>query len=166
MFAVPAFILIFLLSGFFSKIDVYDSFVHGAKSGLASTFSIIPSLIGLMMAISMFRASGCLDIIAKAISPVTEFLKMPSEIVPLALLRPVSGSASLAIVTDIFNNFGPDSIQGEIASIMMGSTETTIYTIAVYFGSTKIKNIRYTLFAALCADLCGILVSVALAYIF
>lgn len=162
IFAVPAFIFIFLMSGFIGRADVYDSFVKGAKSGLSATFNIIPSLVGLMVAIAMLRESGCLDLIGKAISPVTKFIGMPSDIVPLALLRPVSGSASLAIVTDIFTNFGPDSLQGKIASIMMGSTETTIYTIAVYFGSVGIKNIRYTLFAALTADLTGIILSVVL----
>lgn len=163
IFAIPVFIFVFLMSGFVSRIDVYDSFVCGAKAGLNSTFNIIPALIGLMVAIAMFRESGCLELISKALNPVTNLIHMPSEIVPLALLRPVSGSASLAIVTDIFKNFGPDSLQGRIASIMMGSTETTIYTIAVYFGSVGIKNIRYTLFAALTADLTGILMSVLLA---
>ena len=113
-----------------------------------------------MVGIAMFRESGCLDLLSKALSPLTSLIHMPSEIVPLALLRPVSGSASIAIVNDIFKNLGPDTLQGKIASIMMGSTETTIYTIAVYFGSVGIKNIRYTLFAALTADLCGIIMSV------
>lgn len=162
-FAVPVFIFVFLMSGFISRIDVYDSFVKGAKSGLTATFNIIPALVGLMMGIAMFRESGCLEILTKVLNPITSLIHMPSEIVPLALLRPVSGSAAIAVVTDIFNNFGPDSIQGRIASIMMGSTETTIYTIAVYFGSVGIKNIRYTLFAALTADLCGIVMSVLLA---
>lgn len=161
-FAVPSFIFIFLISGFISRIDVYDSFVSGAKSGLTATFNIIPALIGLMVGIAMFRESGCLELLSKALSPLTNLIRMPSEIVPLALLRPVSGSASLAIVTDIFKTAGPDSIQGKIASVMMGSTETTIYTIAVYFGSVGIKNIRYTLFAALTADLCGIIMSTLL----
>ena len=164
-FAVPVFIFVFLMSGFISRIDVYDSFVKGAKSGLTATFNIIPALVGLMMGIAMFRESGCLEILTKVLNPITSLIHMPSEIVPLALLRPVSGSAAIAVVTDIFNNFGPDSIQGRIASIMMGSTETTIYTIAVYFGSVGIKNIRYTLFAALTADLCGIVMSVIIASI-
>lgn len=163
MFAVPVFIFVFLMSGFISRIDVYDSFVSGAKSGLNATFNIIPALIGLMVAIAMFRESGCLELLSKALKPVTDLIHMPSEVVPLALLRPVSGSASLALVTDIFKNLGPDSLQGKIASIMMGSTETTIYTIAVYFGSVGIKNIRYTLLAALTADLCGIVMSVFMA---
>lgn len=164
-FAVPVFIFVFLMSGFISRIDVYDSFVKGAKSGLTATFNIIPALVGLMVGIAMFRESGCLEILTKVLNPITSLIHMPSEIVPLALLRPVSGSAAIAVVTDIFNNFGPDSIQGRIASIMMGSTETTIYTIAVYFGSVSIKNIRYTLFAALTADLCGIVMSVIIASI-
>lgn len=163
--AIPIFILIFLISGFLGKADVYDSFTQGVKSGLSATFNIIPSLVGLMVAIAMFRESGCLDLISKALKPLTDLINMPSEIVPLALLRPVSGSAAIAVVTDIFKNFGPDSYIGKMASIMMGSTETTIYTIAVYFGSVGIKNIRYTLLAALCADLCGIIMSVLLTQI-
>ena len=165
-YSVPCFIFIFIMFGFIKKTDVYSSFTSGAKSGLESTFNIIPSLIGLMAAIYMFRESGCLDLIAKAAAPLTDFIHMPAELVPLGILRPVSGSASLALVTDIFKNFGPDSVQGRIASIMMGSTETTFYTIAVYFGSAGIKNVRYTLFAALAADLTGILMSVALVQIF
>ena len=166
MYATPCFIFLFLMFGLVKRVDVYDSFVSGAKSGLEATFNIIPSLIGLMAAIAMFRESGCLELIAKALSPLTNLIHMPSEVVPLGLLRPVSGSASLALVTDIFKNMGPDSVQGRIVSIMMGSTETTFYTIAVYFGSVGIKNIRYTLFAALAADACGILLSTALVQAF
>lgn len=114
-FAVPVFIFVFLMSGFISRIDVYDSFVKGAKSGLTATFNIIPALVGLMVGIAMFRESGCLEILTKVLNPITSLIHMPSEIVPLALLRPVSGSAAIAVVTDIFNNFGPDSIQGRIA---------------------------------------------------
>lgn len=165
-YSVPFFIFIFLMYGFIKKTDIYDAFTLGAKNGLESVFNIIPSLVGLMAAIYMFRESGCLELIAKAAKPLTDLLHMPSELVPLGLLRPVSGSASLALVTDIFKNSGPDSVQGKIASIMMGSTETTFYTIAVYFGSAGIKNVRHTLFAALAADLTGILMSVALVQFF
>ena len=166
MYSVPFFIFIFLIFGFVKKVDIYDCFVSGAKMGLESTFNIVPSLIGLMVAIAMFRESGCLELITNAISPVTNLIHMPPEVVPLSFLRPISGSAVLATVTDIFEHLGPDSMQGKIASIMMGSTETTFYTIAVYFGSVGIKNIRYTLFAALSADLCGMVMSVLLAQIF
>ncbi|HIV85355.1 MAG TPA: spore maturation protein [Candidatus Monoglobus merdigallinarum] len=166
IFSVPCFIFLFLIFGFIKRIDVYDSFVSGAGMGLKSAIKIIPSLIGLMTAIAMLRESGCLEMIIRAISPLTELIHMPADIVPLSLLRPLSGSASLALVTDIFQNFGPDSVEGRIASIMMGSTETTFYTIAVYFGSAGIKNIRYTLAAALTADLCGIIMSVVLVQVF
>lgn len=166
IYSVPCFIFIFLISGFIRKTDVYGCFVAGAKSGLQSTFNIIPSLIGLMAAIAMFRESGCLDLLTRLISPLTNLIHMPAELVPLGFLRPVSGSASLAVVTDLFSRFGPDSVQGRIASIMMGSTETTFYTIAVYFGSAGIKNVRYTLAAALAADLTGIIMSVMLVQFF
>ena len=127
---------------------------------------IIAPLVGLMVAINMFRASGALELISSALSPVLSFIGLPTDVLPLALLRPVSGSASLALVTDIFQTVGPDSLSGRIASVMMGSTETTFYTVAVYFGSVGIKNTRHTLPSALTADLTAILLSSAAVRIF
>ena len=146
--------------GLFKGDNVYDSFVQGAKLGLNSTVQIMPSLVGLMVAISMFRASGALEILSGLLSPLTSLIEMPSEVLPLALLRPVSGSGSIAIVNDIFKNYGPDSIPGKSASVMMGSTETTFYTVAVYFGAVGIKKVRHTLKAALIADFTGMILAV------
>ncbi|MBR5152449.1 MAG: spore maturation protein [Clostridia bacterium] len=159
-FAVPAVIGFFLIFGMVRRVGVYDCFVEGAKDGLQSLVGIIPALIGLMVAISMFRASCALELLAHLLSPLLSTLHLPPDVLPLALLRPISGSASTAIVTDIFSTAGPDSPAGTIASVMMGSTETTFYTVAVYFGALGIKNTRHTIPCALLADLTGILLSI------
>ena len=158
-YAIPVFIVSFIVFGLIRKVNVYECFVEGAKSGIESMFGIIAPLVGLMVAISMFRESGALEIIAKAISPILSYVGLPAEVLPLSILRPISGSASLALVTDIFKTYGPDSQIGKIASVMMGSTETTFYTIAVYFGAVGIKNTRHTIPSALSADLTGIIFS-------
>ena len=162
MLAVPVLIASFIGFGLFRKVGVYDCFVEGAKDGLQSMVGIIAPLIGLMVAINMFRASGALELLAKGLAPALDVLRLPADVLPLALLRPISGSASTAIVTDIFKNLGPDSPAGKIASVMMGSTETTFYTVAVYFGAVGIKNTRHTIAAALLADLTGILLATIL----
>ncbi len=162
-FAVPVMMLGIVAFGLSKRINVYDSFVAGAKSGMESMFQIVAPLVGLLVAISMFRASGALELLAKFLSPLTGALKIPSDVLPLALLRPVSGSGSIAIVNDIFKNFGPDSIEGKIASVMMGSTETTFYTVAVYFGAVGIKRVRHTVKAALVADFTGMVMAVMVA---
>lgn len=146
--------------GFMQKIKVFDAFIIGAKDGLETSVRILPSLIALLTAIAMFKSSGALDIIIKLLSPILEFIRLPEEVMPLALMRPISGSGSLAIVETIFKDHGPDSFAGRVASVMMGSTETTFYTLTVYFGSVNVKDTRYTVKAALLADLFGILTSV------
>lgn len=165
IFAMPLFIAIFITAGLIKRVGVYDCFTEGAKEGAESMLGIIAPLVGLMVAINMLRESGALELIARLLSPVLNFVGIPAEVLPLALLRPISGSASLAIVTDLFRISGPDSLAGRIASVMMGSTETTFYTIAVYFGAVGIKNTRHTLPAALSADLTGILLSAIVARI-
>ena len=125
VYAIPVFIVSFIVFGLIRKVNVYECFVEGAKSGVESMFGIIAPLVGLMVAISMFRESGALEIIAKALSPILSYVGLPAEVLPLSILRPISGSASLALVTDIFKTYGPDSQIGKIASVMMGSTETT-----------------------------------------
>lgn len=159
IYSMPLFIGLFIIYGLIKKVGVYDCFTEGAKEGAKSMVGIIAPLVGLMVAINMMRESGALEIIEKAVSPALSKLGLPSEVLPLALLRPISGSASLAIVTDLFKNYGPDSVAGKIASVMMGSTETTFYTIAVYFGAVGIKNTRHTLPSALSADMTGIILS-------
>lgn len=164
--AIPVVIIGIISYGVFKKVNVYDCFVEGAKEGLENMFGIIAPLIALMMGIYMLRESGTIDLICNALSPITSRLKIPSEIIPLALLRPISGSASLAVISDIFKTSGIESLPSKIASVMMGSTETTFYTIAVYFGSIGIKNSRHTIPSALTGDFVGMLASVAVVYIF
>lgn len=157
---MPLIILLIIVYGLVEKNKVFDTFLDGAKEGIEIVLRIFPTLIGLFVAIGALRSSGILDLIINAITPIINLLKIPAEIMPLALLRPISGSASLAVATDIMSKYGVDSSIGLIASTIMGSTETTLYTIAVYTGCVGIKNIRFVLWAALAADIVGMISSV------
>ncbi len=165
-FIFPAIIIGILGFGIFKKVNVFDAFLKGAKRGAVSCFNILPALVGLVVAVSMMRASGILEFLSGALSPVLSFFHFPADVLPLALLKPVSGSGAIAIIKSIFEASGVDSHSGRLASVMLGSSETTFYAIAVYFGATKVKNIRYTVFAALVADAVGIIASVILCNIF
>ncbi|MCI8587814.1 MAG: spore maturation protein [Clostridia bacterium] len=158
--AIPMVIFIIILYGVIEKKKVFDLFLKGAKDGIKIVIKIFPTLVGLFLAIGLLRNSGILEFIIDIINPLLMKLKMPSEILPLAMLRPISGSASIAIATDIMKSFGVDSNIGIIASVIMGSTETTLYTIAVYTSSVNIKNTKYVLPAALIADAVGIATSI------
>lgn len=162
---MPTIFIIIISWALIKKVDIFDAFLSGAKEGLKSLFGILPALIGLITAITMLRTSGALDFFTGLLSPVTQLLGIPSEIMLLALLRPVSGSGALGIVNDLLTAKGPDSMIGRIASVVMGSTETTFYTLAVYYGSVKIKNTRHTVPAALCADLTGLLAGTWICYL-
>lgn len=166
VYAIPAIFLIILTTGIYKEVKVYEVFIEGAKEGISTVLRIIPSLVGLLVAISVFRASGALDLLIYAAEPIVRIIGIPSEALPLAFLRPISGSASLALVSDVLKNYGPDSFVGRVVSTMMGSTETILYTLAVYFGSVGIKNIRYTLAAALIADTVSVITSVWICTIF
>lgn len=158
--AMPLIILIIVIYGIIEKNKIFDDFLDGAKEGLEIVFSIFPTLVGLFVAIGALRSSGILDIIINFLMPILNVIHFPTEIMPLAMLRPISGSSSIAIATDIMKNCGVDSILGMIASTIMGSTETTLYTIAIYTSCVKIKKTRFILIASLMADLVGIVVSV------
>lgn len=166
VYPIPLLILAAVIFGIYKKNDIYGDFLDGANDGIRTAVNICPNIIAVMSAVAMLKASGFIDILADMLSPVLNFIGMPVSVLTLALFRPISGSASLSVVNDIFNNFGVDSESGLIASVMMGSTETTFYTIALYFGSCGIKNIRHTLFAALAADIAGIAASVVVARIY
>ncbi len=159
IYVIPVLFILILIVGVLKKVKVYDAFVEGAKDGVTTVLKILPPLVGLMTAVAVFRASGALDFIIFLLEPIARLLGIPVETMPLALLRPVSGSASLALVADIIKKYGADSYIGRVASTMMGSTETIFYTLTVYFGSVGIKNIRYTLVAALIADGASVLAS-------
>ena len=163
---IPVVISLIVANGILKKEPVFDLFIKGAKSGIETSFRILPSLVGLIVAISMLRASGFFDVAEKLIAPISDKLNFPEELVPLALIRPISGSASLAVVRDILSKFGADSLIGRCASVMMGSTETTFYTISVYFGAAGIRKTRYTLPAALIADFTGFLMASLTARLF
>ena len=158
--AVPLVILLIILYGIFEKNKVYDTFLEGAKEGMQVVLNIFPTLIGIFLAVGALRSSGILELIINFIKPIINILTIPAEIMPLAMLRPISGSASMAVATDIISKYGVDSTIGLIASTIMGSTETTLYTIALYTSAVKVKKIRFVLIAALIADITGMLVSV------
>lgn len=158
--AMPLVILIIVCEAFREKISIFDIFLKGAVEGVEISLKIFPTLIGLFFAIGMLRSSGIIDFIIKLITPILDFAHFPNQVVPLAMLRPISGSASMAVATDIIKSNGVDSFVGIVAAVIMGSTETTLYTIAVYTSCVNIKNTRGVLLAALAADLTGIGVAV------
>lgn len=157
IYVVPVVIVLIVVFGVIKKVNIFDSFTSGAKEGISSLISIAPSLIGLVLAVTMLDSSGFFDIITQALSPLCAKIGIPPEVVPLGLMRPVSGSGSFALLNSILEKYGADSIIGKTASVMAGSTETTFYAITVYFGSVGIRKTRHTIPSALTADLCGII---------
>lgn len=160
--ATPAIIFIIIFSALSEKKKIFDLFLKGAKEGIEITIKIFPTLVGLFLVIGMLKSSGTIDIISKILNPILIKFNIPSEILPLAILRPISGSGSIAIATEIMKNYGTDTLIGLIASVIMGATETTIYTIAVYTSSVKIKNTRFVLWASLIADVVGMVTAVVI----
>lgn len=158
-FVIPIFIALIMTVGLAKRVDVFSEFTDGAKENLKSAFDILPALIALMTAIGMFKASGGLEVISSIIAPVTKFLGFPRECIPLALIRPVSGSGALAMFESILTEVSPDSFAGRVASVVIGSTETTFYTIAVYYGITKVKKTKHAILSSLTADLTGFILS-------
>lgn len=154
---VPAVILIIVVYGMLKKISVYDSFLDGAKDGMKTVAKILPTLIGLMVAIGMLRVSGTLDLITGLAEPLTSRIGYPKEALSLTLMRLVSSSAATGLLIDLFKQYSPDSFLGRFVSIMMSSTETVFYTMSIYFMSVKITKTRYTLTGALIANLAGVI---------
>lgn len=157
---VPAIIAFVALWGILKKCDIWNAMLRGMTDGAKTTFKILPSLIALLTAVYMLRASGAMDLITSLLSPIAKFLGIPAECVPLGILRPFSGSAALALGADVMKSSGADSFAGRVASVMLGSAETTFYTIAVYFGALKLNKTRYAIPAALIADIVGYIASV------
>lgn len=158
--AIPLIIILFLGFGYLKKVRVYEVFVDGAKEGFNVGVKIIPYLVAMLVAIAMFRASGALEWLTILVSPITNMIGMPPEVLPMAVMRPLSGSGSLGVMTDLMQTHGVDSLIGFIASSMFGSTETTFYVVAVYFGAVNIRNTRYALPAGLLADVAGLITAV------
>ena len=152
---VPGILAAVAITGTVKKVDVYQGLADGAMEGMKILLRILPALVGLLTAVHMLRASGLLDWLAQALAPVLHLLGIPPETVGLLLIRPVSGSGALGGGAELIQRYGPDSLIGRTAAVMLGSTETTFYTIAVYFGAAGIKRTRYAVPAALCADLAG-----------
>lgn len=162
LYAIPVILLGIPAYGMVKKVKVYEAFTDGAKEGFTNAIRIIPFLVAMLVAIGVLRASGALGYFARFMSPVTNLIGMPSEVLPMALMRPLSGGGANGIMVDLFKTYGPDSLIGRMASVISGSTDTTFYVIAVYFGAVGVKNIRYSLSAGLMADLAGILAAVFL----
>jgi len=160
---IPIFILFVVFYGYFNKINVYDSFLFGAKEGLKIVYNIFPAVLAMVFAVNLFLDSNVLNFI---LNPVSNLINLPAEILPLAVLRPISVTAAMTIMTNIFDLYGPDSFAGRLASVLQGCTDTTIYVIALYFSSIKVSKIRYTLIVGLIADLVGIVMAFILTNIF
>ena len=156
---IPLVIIGIVSYGLVQGVNVYEAFADGAKDGLVVVVKLLPTLIGLMMAVGMLRTSGALDGITRIIAPLLSWTKFPQEVIPIALMRTVSAAASVGLVLDAFKTYGPDSFIGRLISIMFGCTETVFYTMSVYFMAIKIKKMRYTLSGALLATLSGIIAS-------
>jgi len=163
---IPLIVLAIIVVAFKKKVDIFDSFVDGAKEGLELGFSIFPCLIAMIFGINIILKSGIVDNIFLLFKPIFDFVKIPVEVLPMALVRPISGNASFAIMIDMLKTYGVDSYLGRIVSVMQGATDTTIYVISLYFGSIGIKNIRYALKAGLFADLVTLIISVLLVSMF
>ena len=156
---VPALLCFTACFAMGKRVDVYAALTHGAEEGLTVLLRVLPSLIGLMTAVYMFRASGAMDCLGRFLAPALTLLGIPPETAPLLFIRPISGSGALAVGTDLMRAYGVDSYVGRVTAVMLGSSETTFYTIAVYYGSAGITKTRHTIPAALCADAAMFLMS-------
>ena len=154
---VPCLMLAVAVTALIRRVDVWGGITDGARAGLKVSLNIMPPLVGLLTAVYMLRASGALELLGEALSPALTAIGIPPETVSLLLVRPVSGSAALGVGAELIRTYGPDSLIGRTAAVMLGSTETTFYTVAVYFGAAKIARTRYAIPAALCADAAGFL---------
>ncbi len=157
---IPVLIFVILILAWRSKVKVYEAFIEGAKEGFSVAVKIIPYLVAILVAIGMFRASGAMDIFVALFSPITNLIGMPAETLPVALMRPLSGSGALGLVTELMKQHGPDSFIGRVASTMWGSTETTFYVVAVYFGSVGVRRVRHSIAAGLVGDAVGLIMAV------
>ncbi|MFC0523103.1 spore maturation protein [Pontibacillus salicampi] len=157
---IPCIILLILMYGTIKKVPTYETFVEGGKEGVKMAFSLLPFLLGMMVSIAIFRASGAMEAFVALISPILGMLGVPPDIVPLAVVRPISGAAALGMTTEMIGTHGPDSFIGRLASTMQGSTDTTLYILTVYFGAVGIKRMGDALKVGLIADFIGIIASI------
>ncbi|HLR15892.1 MAG TPA: spore maturation protein, partial [Bacillota bacterium] len=156
----PCFLLIVLLTATYKRLPTYELFVEGGKEGVQMAFSLLPFLVGMIVSITILRSSGAIDAFIGLIEPFLSFVGFPADILPLALIRPISGTASLGMTTEMIMTHGPDSFLGRLASTMQGSTDTTLYVLTIYFGSVRIKRMKYALKVGLITDFIGIITSI------
>ncbi len=165
-YIIPIFVFIIIGYGIYKKVNIYECFLEGIMDGLKTLLSIIPPLVAMIFAVNIFLSSNFIEFILHGVGWLLDLINIPKEILPMALLRPISGTASLAIMSDIFINYGPDSFIGRLASTLQGCTDTTIYVLALYFGSIGIKKIRHSLGVGLFADCVGIIASFVVVKLF
>lgn len=158
--AIPVLLLGIPVIGVLRRVKVYEVFVEGAAEGFNTAIRIMPFLVAMLVAVNIFRASGAMDLFIDLLSPLLNFIGVPADLAPLAIMRPLSGTGSLGLVTEILNTYGPDSTAGRIASTVLGSTDTTFYILTVYFGAVGIRNPRYSVLVGLLGDLAGFLGSI------
>ena len=159
-FVIPVIVVGFPLYGLFKRVPVYESFVEGAKEGFDVAVRIIPYLVAILFAIGMFRASGAMDALVAVLNPFLALIGFPAEVLPMAIVRPLTGSGSAGLVADMINQYGEDSLFVKMAAVMFGSTETTFYVVAVYFGAVNIKKTRHAVPVGLTADIAAMIIAV------
>jgi len=165
-FFVPVVVIIIIIYGIYKKVDIFDTFLLGVKEGMKISINLFPTIFTMIIAISLLTDSNIIIDLCNLLGNVFNRIGFPSEVFPLAILRPISGSTSLVILSDILSRYGPDSFIGRVASVMQGSTDTTIYIISMYFASIGVKKIRYSLVVGLLADLISIILSIVMVRIF
>ncbi len=159
IYVLPTMVVAIVLFGLIKRVKVFDCFMQGAKKGLFTLYELLPSITGLVVAVTMLRKSGAMEFISSILSPITSLLGVPDEITPMGLLSPISGGGSLSLFESVLKEYGPDSFIGQVSSVVMGSTDTTLYAVAIYYSAINVKNTRHTLVAGLCADFLSLVLS-------
>lgn len=165
-FAIPFMIVGIICYGIVKKVKVYESFTEGAKDGFTTAIRIIPFFVAMLVAIGVFRTSGAMELLIKALVPITKAFNIPGELLPMIIMRPLSGGGAQGLMTDLITTHGPESMLARMAAVMMGSTETTLYVLSVYFGSVSIKKQRHALSAGLIADFAGLISAILVTRLF
>lgn len=163
---IPSVVVLIIIYGLYKKVDIFDIFLIGVKEGMKTAVNLFPTLFTMILAINVFVGSGIINNISSFFKPFLSSIGFPTEVLPLAILRPISGSSSLAILNDILSKYGPDSFIGRVSSVMQGSTDTTIYIISMYFGSIGVKKTKYALVVGLLADLISVILSITMVKLF
>lgn len=163
---IPLVVIIIIIYGIYKKIDIFDTFIIGVKEGMKLSINLFPTIFAMIIAITMITDSGIINYICNIMRPIFIKIAFPTEVIPLAILRPISGSSSLVVLNDILTRYGTDTLIGRLASVMQGSTDTTIYIISMYFTSVGIKKIRYSLIVGLLADLLSVIISFIMVNVF